>query len=63
MPILYEPGVLETLKGGWIQYLNILLPCLWLFNKLRGCLFKTGLLETTQTSDLGIKKVYCHEKM
>ena len=44
--IVYVPGVLESLKIAWIQYLALLIPCLWVIYKLiLGFAFKARVLE------------------
>ena len=36
----YIPGVLESLKGMWVQYIALLIPSLYVFNKIMGFLFR-----------------------
>ena len=40
----YVPGILETLKYAWIQYLAILIPALIVFKEFIGFLFKYKIL-------------------
>ena len=42
----YIPGVLESLKFMWVQYLALLIPSLYVFHKIVGFLFKYQFLET-----------------
>ena len=54
--IKYIPGVLETLKNAWTQYLALLIPLVILFWAFIGFLLKNQLLETSIVSDLLPKK-------
>lgn len=38
--IKYIPGVLETLKFAWVQFLALLVPCLLIFTYVSGFLFR-----------------------
>ena len=52
----YIPGVLESMKGMWVQYIALLLPTIYVFNKIMGFLFRHQFLETSVTSDLVPRK-------
>ena len=54
--IQYIPGVLETLKNAWTQYLALLVPLLVVFWAFVGFLLRNQLLETSIASDLLPKK-------
>jgi transmembrane protein 231 len=55
--IRYIPGILETLKYAWIQYLAIFIPTLLLFKELVGFLFRYKILEANVVSDLNNKRI------
>ena len=44
--IPYQPGALEQLKLGWVQYLALLLPIYWLLSTARGLAIRHGVLTT-----------------
>ena len=50
--IQYIPGVLETLKNAWTQYLALLIPIIMVFWAFVGFLLRHQLLETSIVSDL-----------
>ena len=50
--VRYRPGVVETLKFGWVQYIMVLLPVLWIVNACLNFLFKYRVLDTQLVSDL-----------
>jgi hypothetical protein len=54
----YIPGVLETLKFAWIQYLSLLIPSLLIFWMAIGFILRYQLVETSVTSDLTQKKKF-----
>lgn len=56
--VLYIPGVLETLKFAWVQYLALLIPSLLIFYGVSGFIFRYQIVETSVTSDLVPKKRY-----
>lgn len=55
--IRYTPGILETLKYAWIQYLAIFLPALFVFKEFIGFLFKYKILQANVVADLSNKKI------
>ena len=55
--VRYIPGVLETLKHAWIQYLAIFLPALWFYKVVIGFLFKYKILEANTVGDLNNKRI------
>lgn len=54
--VQYIPGVLETLKNAWTQYLALLIPLLLVFWAFVGFLLRHQLVETSIVSDLLPKK-------
>lgn len=54
--IRYRPGVLETLKFGWVQYIMVLVPVLFFLNKALAFLFKYRVLDAQLVSDLRPKR-------
>ena len=54
--ILYKPGVMETLKFAWVQYVFILVPILMLTFMGLSYLFKFRILEALLVSDLKEKR-------
>ena len=54
--VQYIPGVLETLKNAWTQYLALLIPLLMVFWAFVGFLLRNQLVETSIVSDLLPKK-------
>jgi len=54
--ILYKPGVMETLKFAWVQYVFILVPVLMLTFIGLSYLFKFRILEALLVSDLKEKR-------
>jgi len=54
--IKYIPGVLETLKFAWTQYLALLIPTLIIFWSACAFLFRHQILRTSIASDLLPKK-------
>ena len=55
--VWYVPSILETLKYAWIQYLALLLPALWLYNKFVSFLFRYRFLQANVVGDLAPKKI------
>ena len=55
--IRYVPGILETLKYAWIQYLAIFLPALYFFKVFVGFMFKYRVLEANIVADLSNKRI------
>jgi hypothetical protein len=51
------PGILETLKHAWIQYLALLIPALVLYNYFVGFLFRYKVLQANVVADLAPKKI------
>ncbi|CDW84907.1 transmembrane protein 231 [Stylonychia lemnae] len=54
--VIYIPGILETLKYAWIQYLSFFLPALLVYFQFVKFMFKYKIVETTIVSDLHKKK-------
>ena len=54
--VRYRPGVVETLKFGWVQYVMVLVPALWIVNACLNFLFKYRVLDTQLVSDLKPKR-------
>lgn len=54
--VRYRPGVMETLKFGWAQYVMLLLPFLWVTNKGVAFLFKYRIFDAYLVSDLKAQK-------
>jgi hypothetical protein len=54
--IVYRPGVMETLKFAWVQYVFILVPCLAVTFVCLSLLFKYRVLEALLISDLKEKR-------
>ena len=50
--VKYVPGILETLKFAWVQFLALLVPSLLIFRWISGFLFRYEIIETNITSDL-----------
>ena len=48
----YRPGVMETMKFAWVQYVYILIPVLVVVNLVLGFLFKYRIFDTMMVSDL-----------
>jgi transmembrane protein 231 len=44
--INYVPGFWENFKWGWIQYLTILIPFLWIFTLAKIYIFENQLVPT-----------------
>ena len=42
----YIPGFWQTIKGGWIQYLSVLVVFIYLFNSIKTFLFSQQILPT-----------------
>jgi hypothetical protein len=55
--IRYVPGILETLKHAWIQYIALLLPAIWFYRQLLGFLFKYKIMQANVVSDLSQKRI------
>lgn len=55
--VRYVPGILETLKHAWIQYLALLLPAIWIFQEFVGFLFRYKILEANVVADLNNKRI------
>ena len=56
--VRYVPGVLETIKHAWIQYLALFLPALLLYKVVIGFLFKYKILEANIVGDLNNKRIF-----
>ena len=54
--VKYIPGVLQTLKFAWIQYLSLLIPVLFAFNLAAEFIFRHKLIDSMITSDLMPRK-------
>ena len=54
--VIYMPGVLETIKFAWIQYIMVLIPVLMVFNMILGFLFRYRIFDATLVSDLRQKR-------
>lgn len=54
--VKYIPGVLQTLKFAWIQYLSLALVSFWIFYSAVGFIFRHKLVDTAVSSDLVSKK-------
>ena len=52
----YIPGVLQTLKFAWVQYLSVVIPSLWVFSMVCGFVFRHRIIETVVSSDLVLRK-------
>lgn len=50
--IKYIPGVLQTLKFAWIQYLSLALPAVGVFYVVVGFVFRHRIVDTAVSSDL-----------
>ncbi|CDW72528.1 UNKNOWN [Stylonychia lemnae] len=51
--LVYVPGVLESLKIAWIQYLALLIPCIWvIYQLILGFAFKNRVLATQTKSNI-----------
>uniref|UniRef100_A0A8C4X199 Transmembrane protein 231 n=1 Tax=Eptatretus burgeri TaxID=7764 RepID=A0A8C4X199_EPTBU len=44
--IVYQPGFWEMMKAGWVQYVSILLPFIWLFTRIKDFVFQNQVLST-----------------
>ena len=51
-PVMYRPGIMETVKFLWVQYVYILIPVVVLLNVVLGLLFKYKVLDSHMVSDL-----------
>ena len=56
--VKYMPGVLESIKYAWIQYLSIFLPVIYLYWAAVKFLLKYKVLETSVVSELHKKKIF-----
>lgn len=56
--VRYVPGILETLKFAWVQYLALLVPSLMFFRWVTGFLFRYQIVESGVTSDIAKTKRY-----
>ena len=54
--IKYIPGVMETMKFAWVQYVFVLIPCVYFAYLSAGFLFKFRILEAMLISDLQPKR-------
>ncbi len=54
--IIYRPGVLETIKFAWVQYVMVLIPVLWITFKFMSTLFTYRILEALSMSNLKPKR-------
>lgn len=50
--VAYIPGVLQTLKFAWLQYVSLLIPSLAIFYLVVGFLLRHQIVATSVTSDL-----------
>ncbi len=44
--LLYRPGVFETLKFAWIQYISVLIPFYFVLNWIKQFVFRYQMIET-----------------
>ena len=54
--IIYKPGIMETLKFAMMQYIAVLIPCLWAARKGLSFLFRYRIFEAHLVSDLKPKR-------
>jgi len=54
--ITYIPGVLQTLKFAWLQYLSLAIPAILIFYSLTGFIFRHQIVDSAVTSDLSVRK-------
>jgi hypothetical protein len=54
--VKYIPGVMETIKFAWVQYVMLLLPCLFIAFKSIGFLFRYRIFDAYLISDLQPKR-------
>ena len=54
--IMYRPGMMETIKFAWVQYVMVLIPCLGICNYYFSFLFTYRILEGVLVSDLKSKR-------
>lgn len=54
--IKYRPGVMETLKFAWVEYVMLLIPSLWITWQFLSFLFESKILEALKVSDLKPKR-------
>ncbi len=52
MPLLLRPSVVETLKGGWIQYISLFWVIFFALKYIREWTFQYRLVETEVVSDV-----------
>ena len=50
--VRYRPGVMETLKFAWVQYILVLIPALYVTRELVTMMFKFRIFEALLVSDL-----------
>lgn len=50
--VAYIPGILQTLKFAWLQYVSLLIPSLLIFFWVVGFLLRHQIVATSVTSDL-----------
>ena len=55
--IVYKPGILETLKFGWVQYQAVLIPSLLIWSALFGFILRYQILETNMVKELEKKRI------
>jgi len=54
--IKYRPGVMETLKFAWVQYVMLLIPSLFITWQFLSFLFESKILEAHKVSDFKPKR-------
>jgi len=54
--VKYIPGILQTLKFAWIQYLSLLIPIMSAFYLAAGFMFRHKLVDSMISSDLMPRK-------
>ena len=54
--IKYRPGVMETIKFGWVQYIFIMIPSVLIAFSFIGYMFESKLLDAIMVSDLKHKR-------
>lgn len=55
--VIYIPGILETLKFGWLQYQAALIPSLLIWSALMGFILRYQILETNIVKELDRKRI------
>jgi transmembrane protein 231 len=54
-PVLFIPGFWQQIKWGWIQYLSILIPFLFVFKLIKIFIFENQLVPTIVISSQKLK--------